>query len=214
MKAENERERVATALEKDIVFGRLKPRERLVEQDIMERLETRRHIVRTALEILENRGLVERRANRGATVRDLSQREIEELYFMRELLHRAAAEQTPLPLSTSVMAEMMQIQSDHDAAINKGDLSETFHQNERFHAILNGACGNSALEEALNLYNERTNLVRSFAFRSIENLQRSAKEHRDIISAGALTDRNTFVEAILNHILGAKTSYLGSKFTG
>ena len=64
--AKSERERIAAALEEDIVFGWLKPRERLVEQDIMDRLEARRHVVRTALEILENKGLVER----GATYRN------------------------------------------------------------------------------------------------------------------------------------------------
>ena len=92
-------------------------------------------------------------------------------------------------------------------------LSEAFRQNENFHVVLNRACGNSVLEEALNFCNERTNLVRSFAFRSIESLQRSAKEHHGILEAGALSDRNVFVEAILKHILGAKTSYLKTNFS-
>ena len=64
MKAMSERERFAAALEEDIVFGRLKPGERLVEQDIMDRLQIRRHVVRTALEIFENKGFVERRWSR------------------------------------------------------------------------------------------------------------------------------------------------------
>lgn len=208
MRAESERERVAAALEEDIVFGRLKPRERLVEQDIMDRLNTRRHVVRTALEILEARGLVERRANRGAMVRDLCQRDVDELYFMRELLHRAAAEQTPLPLSEPVLDKLIAIQTEHDAAVQASDLSEAFRNNERFHLALNAACGNRVLEEALNIYNERTNLVRSFAFRSQESLQRSADEHHRILAAAAQSDQAAFVAAILQHILGAKDSYL------
>jgi DNA-binding GntR family transcriptional regulator len=207
MRAESERERVAAALEEDIVFGRLKPRERLVEQDIMDRLHTRRHVVRTALEILESKGLVERRANRGAAVRDLCQREVEELYFMRELLHRAAAEQTPLPLGEVMLSKLRQVQTDHDAAVAAGDLSEAFRHNERFHLLLNRACGNQVLEEALNIYNERTNLVRSFAFRSQASLQRSADEHHRILQASARADRQAFVDAILQHFLGVKASY-------
>lgn len=208
MKAEIERERVTSALQQDIVFGRLKPRERLVEQDIMERLDTRRHVVRAAFEALENKGLVERRANRGAMVRDLSETEIEELYFMRELLHRAAAEATPLPLAPQLLDELGRIQDAHEAAIRAGDLPEVFQQNERFHAVLNHACGNSVLEEALNHYNERTNLVRSFAFRSVDGLRRSAGQHRDIMKAGANSKRTEFEKAMLDHILGARNSYL------
>lgn len=207
MRAESERERVAAALEEDIVFGRLKPRERLVEQDIMDRLDTRRHVVRTALEILEARGLVERRANRGAMVRDLCQRDVDELYFMRELLHRAAAEQTPLPLSAATLSQLRQIQAQHDSAVQAGNLSEAFRHNERFHLALNAACGNRVLEEALNIYNERTNLVRSFAFRSLDSLQRSAEEHHRILAA-AQSGQGAFAEAMLQHILGAKDSYM------
>ncbi|MBD3678674.1 MAG: GntR family transcriptional regulator [Rhodobacteraceae bacterium] len=208
MKAEIERERVTSALQQDIVFGRLKPRERLVEQEIMDRLDTRRHVVRAAFEALENKGLVERRANRGAMVRDLTPKEIEELYYMRELLHRAAAESTPLPLAVEVLEELSHIQAAHEAAIENGDLQEVFLQNERFHTVLNHACGNSVLEEALNLYNERTNLIRSFAFRSLDGLRRSADQHRQILKAGSRTDRSGYAEAILRHILGARDSYL------
>lgn len=210
MRAEKERERVAAALEEDIVFGRLKPRERLVEQDIMDRLETRRHVVRAALELLENKGLVERRANRGAAVRDLCRRDVSELYFMREMLHRAAAEQTPLPLSDEVVTSLEQIQNAHDTAVAAGDVSAAFHQNERFHAALNHCCGNKVLEEALTYYNERTNLIRSFAFRSLESLQRSADEHHQIIEAGARADRQAYCNAILQHVLGAKAAYLAN----
>lgn len=210
MKAGSERERVAAALEEDIVFGRLKPRERLVEQDIMDRLETRRHIVRAALELLENRGLVERKANRGAAVRDLCRRDVAELYFMREMLHKAAAEQTALPLAPDIVAALSEIQAKHDAAVADGDVSKAFYQNEDFHALLNKCCDNRVLEDALNYYNERTNLIRSFAFRSRHSLQRSAKEHHQIIEAGASGNQQAYSEAILQHVMGAKAAYLQS----
>ena len=210
MTSTSERQRVAAALEEDIVFGRLKPRERLVEQDIMERLATRRHVARAALETLELKGLVVRRANRGAQVRDLTKREVAELYFVRELLQRAAAEQTPLPLPDKLLDALDAVQRKHDGAIARGDLSAAFRHNERFHALLNHACGNRVLEEALTYYNERTNIVRSTAFRSVESLRRSALEHQEILRSGKQADREAFVGAILKHIRAAKAAYLGA----
>ena len=44
--AKSERDKPATTLEEDIVFGRLKPRKRLVEKDIMNRLETQSRVER------------------------------------------------------------------------------------------------------------------------------------------------------------------------
>ena len=39
----------AGQLEEDIVFGRLHPRERLIEEDISSRFQAKRHVVRQAL---------------------------------------------------------------------------------------------------------------------------------------------------------------------
>ncbi|MFV0384301.1 GntR family transcriptional regulator [Paracoccus sp. (in: a-proteobacteria)] len=208
MSAANERDRVMALLEEDIVFGRLKPRERLVEIDIMERFGVRRHIARSALEALEGKGLVQRKANRGAQVRDPGMREITELYMMRDMLHRAACEQTPLPLSDHDAAALSGIQARHDAAVAAGDLGEAFHQNEHFHACLNSLCNNKVLEEALNFYNERTNIIRSVAFRSTETLQHSARQHHAIIDAAMAGDRARFGDCVLDHILGARHAYL------
>ncbi|MCP3055496.1 GntR family transcriptional regulator, partial [Aurantimonas sp. LRZ36] len=60
---------IAAALEEEIVFGRLHPRERLIEEELASRFEAKRHIVRQALVELERLGLVERVRNRGAVVR-------------------------------------------------------------------------------------------------------------------------------------------------
>ena len=65
-------EHVVAALQEDIVLGRLAPGARLVEEDLADRLKTKRHIVRQAFVELERFGLIDRRRNRGALVRQLT----------------------------------------------------------------------------------------------------------------------------------------------
>ena len=53
--AVNKQKRDATraiikSLEHDIIFGRLHPRERLIEDELMERFSAKRHTIRTALD--------------------------------------------------------------------------------------------------------------------------------------------------------------------
>src|SRR5579862_1938340 len=60
---------VVSKLEEDVILGRLHPRERLVEDDLMARFGAKRHVVRQALVALERTGVVERIPNRGARVR-------------------------------------------------------------------------------------------------------------------------------------------------
>lgn len=205
-----DRQTLTAALEEKIIFGHFKPRERLVEQGIMEDYDARRHVVRASLDELCTRGLAVRLKNRGVQVADLSNKLIEELYFMRELLHRAACEQMPHPLPDATIKELQEIQQQHDAVIEEGDFTAAFYSNERFHSVLNHACNNSVLEEALSLNNERTNLIRSIAFQSKHNLLRSAEQHHAIIAAAQEGDKETFINAVLSHILTAKKAYIDS----
>ena len=67
-------------LQRQIIAGQLRPRERLVEDEIIERTGATRHAVRRAFDELERVGLVLRQPNKGVQVRDYSITEVEELY--------------------------------------------------------------------------------------------------------------------------------------
>ncbi|MEM7693030.1 MAG: GntR family transcriptional regulator [Pseudomonadota bacterium] len=86
----DERDTGLRTLELEILLGRLHPRERLVEDEWMARLGARRHQVRAALTALDQMGLVERRSNRGAAVRQFDVDEVVELTGLRAELHRLA----------------------------------------------------------------------------------------------------------------------------
>src|SRR3974377_2012128 len=75
---------IATSLEEDIVLGRRHPRERLIERDLCDRFHTHHGDVRLALFALEKKGIVQRIPNRGAIVRDLTPKEVTEIYAVRE----------------------------------------------------------------------------------------------------------------------------------
>ena len=82
---------------KDLRVGNLMPRERLVEDVLMQRFSAKRHTVRQALVELERMGIVTRTPNRGAAVRDFTALEVEEIAEVRATLHRRAAQRMKLP---------------------------------------------------------------------------------------------------------------------
>jgi DNA-binding GntR family transcriptional regulator len=81
---------VADQLREAILNNQFEPRQRLVEQDIAERMQTSRGPVRDALKILENEGLVVRQSHRGAFVTQLSPEDVIEIYSVREALETLA----------------------------------------------------------------------------------------------------------------------------
>ncbi len=80
------------------MLGRLPPGARLIEEDLADRLHTKRHVLRQAFVELERFGLVERKRNHGAAVRQLTLEDVTQIYAVRAILERAAAAQIPLPM--------------------------------------------------------------------------------------------------------------------
>ena len=109
------------ALEFDILFGNLKPRERLVEDALMQRFSAKRHTVRQALVELERMGIVTRTPNRGAAVRDFAAEEVEEIAEVRATLHRRAAQRMKLPAGAALIAKLEALQRRHDKAVAARD---------------------------------------------------------------------------------------------
>src|SRR5471032_1144379 len=77
---------IANAMRNDIIFGRLAPGTRLVEDNLMQRFSATRHFIRQALLELERLGIAVRERNKGVSVPMLSPREVTQIYEVRELL--------------------------------------------------------------------------------------------------------------------------------
>ena len=164
---------VAAMLEEEIVLGWLLPRERLVEEDLAERLGVKRHVVREALAELERVGLVERIPNRGAVVRLLDPDEVRQIYSVREALETLAAEQIPLPVAPEVLAPLRALQQLHAEAVAAGDARGAFRANMRFHETLFRACGNPHLVELIQGLAQKVHGARSITAASRESVKTS-----------------------------------------
>jgi DNA-binding GntR family transcriptional regulator len=83
--------RIVRAVEEDIAAGRSKRGERIVEAELARRFEASRGPVREALRHLAAQGLIEQHDRRGWAIRTMSQRDVRELYEVREVLEGQAA---------------------------------------------------------------------------------------------------------------------------
>lgn len=195
-------------LELDLVLGRIRPRERLIEDELMMRFGAKRHVVRSALTELERRGLIERRQNKGARVREFSREEVEALYEFRGDLHQLAVSRMALPLSDKVVAELVKVSNAHEAAWVKGELALVIEQNNRFHNILFDQCGNPFLAETIKRMAAATNAIRSYRIGDPDLLRLAVQEHRQMINAAQDGDRHQLALLCRQHILPSRDLYL------
>jgi DNA-binding GntR family transcriptional regulator len=199
---------IATSLEEDIVLGRRHPRERLVEQDLCDRFNTHRGDVRLALFELEKKGVVQRIPNRGAIVRDLSPKEVREIYAVREEVEVMAARILPLPVAATDLSKLDKLQEKHSAAIDSDDMLTVFYANLHFHQALFGLCGNACLIETIKLLEQKVYGIRFYANAFPEALDRARRDHVDMIKALRASRRDDLVDLTRQHLKPSPQAYI------
>jgi len=199
---------LVAALQEDIVLGRLAPGARLVEEELAVRFRTKRHVLREAFVELERFGLIERRRNRGASVRQLTLEDVNQIYAVREILERAAAAQMPLPLPKPALERIDKAQRLHDAAVEAGDAKAVFRANFEFHDALFAACGNPYLAAAIDDFRRKTHVVWSYAIVKPEYFRNAQREHRTMLKALREGDRRRLAELCAAHLDISRQAYL------
>jgi len=194
-------------ISEEILFGRLLPRERLVEDDIIARTGATRHAVRAALQALVRDGLVVHVPNRGAQVRSFSAAEVEEITEVREVLHAEAARRIPMPTPPDLLTALTTIEAAHAAAVEYGDLSAIHAENDRFHETLFAACGNQHLAATIRDHARLSLAFRCHAMADPALAQRARDEHRAMLEALRQGDREGFVRLCVGHTSFAKRAY-------
>ena len=199
---------IATRLEEDIVLGRRHPRERLIEQDLCDRFNTHRGDVRLALFELEKKGVVQRIPNRGAIVRDLTPRDVTDIYAVREELEVMAVHILPFPVAAVSLAKLEEIQERHSAAIRDDDMLTVFYANLDFHQTLFALCGNACLIETIKMLEQKVYGIRFYANAFPEALERARRDHLEMIKALRGTRRDDLIALTRRHLKPSPQAYI------
>lgn len=141
---------LADRLEAAIVRQSFAPGEALRELDICARFGVSRSPLREAFQILENRGLVERRPRLGTRVTELSVENLDEISICRIPLEAACAQlHAEQPDHETMAADLAVELRAMLRARNNDRPTEGFEANVRITAMLHERCGNSVLLKLL-----------------------------------------------------------------
>jgi DNA-binding GntR family transcriptional regulator len=185
----------------DIIIGRLRPRERLVEDDIIAKFGVSRHLVRGAFATLEQMGLITRRKNRGSIVRDFSPEQVEEIYEVRMILQREAATRLPLPADAETITDLKAIHAQYCQALDDGLPLEVNVLNDAFHRRIWLTCPNKYLADTIEQLWVETTGIRWYGVGDIELLRNSRDQHQRMIELMEQGDRDGLVSLAVEHII-------------
>ena len=195
---------VQQELEHMILTGELSPGAKLNEAALAEKLGVSRGPVREAFRALEQSGLVRLERNRGVHVRQVPVEEADDIYELRALLDRFAAEQVATAATPEIVRELRAQVSHMEKAALRNDVDTFFAANLAFHDRVVELAGNGKL---LDTYRRLVNELRLFRRTTLAQggaLPVSAREHRAIVERIAARDAEGAGRAIHEHVMASR----------
>lgn len=140
-------DQVCNSIRLAIFKGDLQPGDRLIQEEIAASLSVSRMPIREALQKLEAEGLIETKPNRGAVVKKISIKDVEDTYELRSILEKKAVIESVPRLTPIDIIELESLVKKMEIELNK----EYILLNQTFHRNLMMYCTNQKLMQIINM---------------------------------------------------------------
>lgn len=202
------REIVLEALKDAIVNGKLKPGERLMEQQVAEELGVSRTPVREAIRKLENEGFIIIIPRKGAYVSDISLKDIAQVFEVRAAMEALAAGLAAQRIADDQMEKLERKLVEVKNAVDNSDLDNIIQFDTDFHEIIYDASRNDRLVQILNNLREQIQRYRTASLASPGRLKDTLREHQELVDA--ISTRNVALaqKVAKEHIENAENTIL------
>jgi DNA-binding GntR family transcriptional regulator len=192
------REQVSDLLRKEIVEMRLRPGQRLVERELIERIGVSRTTIREAIRHLAAEGLVTTIPQKGAIVASPSWKEAAEVYEVRALLEGAAAREFAERASENQLKALRRALRlvERRAEDPRGLLDAKGH----FYEVFFDGSGNATIRQIIEGLQARVAVLRAASLQVEGRAAQSVVEIRAIVEAIERRDPAAASDAAAFHV--------------
>jgi len=196
------REKIADRIRGDIIKGIYSPGERLVEPKLAKNLGISRTPIREALRQLESEGFIDIVPRRGAVVKELTIKDIDDLYAIKANLEGLAARQACRNLKVKDLEKLDNINEKFiDLALKTPNVVEEYLKyNVDFHNIFIAASKNMKLIEILDGMTKNFQRFKTMLVSNPERAEKASAEHAEIIEAFRSRDCELVEKKVRWHI--------------
>lgn len=177
------REKITESIRDAILKGQLKSGEKVAEPELAERFGISRTPIREAFRQLESEGYLTVIPRKGAVVRALSERDVEEFYSIKSILEGYAANLAAKNLTERELERLEAINARLEQLAAQGDVKTFFKVHNEFHDLFIQASHNAKLHELIQQLLMKFNRLRMASLSLPGRMEISVQEHRKIIEA-------------------------------
>ena len=177
------RGQVFDKIRSDILNGKYKRGEELVESSIGKELGISRTPVREAIRQLELEGLVQLVPNKGAFVTGISEKDVRDIYLIRARLEGLAARMAAKNITPELLDAMEETVVLSEYHAKKEHYEQVCEMDSKFHKLLYKASGSRILEHTLTDFHQYVQRVRMASIMKKRRMEKSNDEHDAILRA-------------------------------
>src|SRR5215813_968676 len=199
---------ILTRLRDHIVEGNIPDGGRIPERQLCEMLGISRTPLREALKVLAAEGLIELLPNRGARVKQLSERDLEELFDVMAGLESLAGRLACEAVTDEEIAAIERLHYEMYGYYLNSDMHGYFGVNQRIHESIVAAARNEALRAAYASFAGRIRRVRysaNFA-RKRQRWGEAMREHEAILGALRRRAGSELADILFAHLRNKRTA--------
>ena len=194
------RDVVFNTLRQEILTGRLKPGERLMEIHLANKLGVSRTPIREAIRKLELEGLVIMIPRRGAEVAQITLKSLKDVMEVRCALDVLAIELACERMDTETLANLLAACENFSTAVQTRDTRKMAEADVAFHDIIVHSTGNTRLIQLVNNLSEQMYRYRFEYLKDITSHEMLEKEHEEMYQSILKKDKVSAAEVVRKHI--------------
>jgi DNA-binding GntR family transcriptional regulator len=191
---------LADAIEADIYRGALAPGMWLKQIDLEERYACTRLSLRHALDQLTAKKIVQKVPNRGYYVPSVDKNAVREIMQARAYVETAIAEELIANITDDSLARLSYLASLFADSLKTGTVIEQDAANHAFHRELLKSCRNDIMVEIIWDLRRRVPIAVQRADNTPERMERSAREHFEMLEALRTRDAPRLREVTARHV--------------
>ena len=192
---------VFNTLRDAILRGELTPGERLMEIPLAQKLGVSRTPVREAIRMLEQEGLAVTYPRRGAQVAKMSEKDLDDVLEIREVLDTLAISLACDNMTDEDLNRLEAAVVDFEEATKGGDVRAVVRRDEEFHNIIYECSQNIRLRTILNNLKEQMYRFRFEYVKAPATYPTLIKEHREILCALRARNKSQVVKLTKTHLV-------------
>lgn len=183
-----------------IISGQLIPGQRLLQEDLAEKLGISRTPIREALQRLANEGLVNISSYKGATVAKFSASEMIEVYSVRIALESYAASLATQNITEADLERLEVLMKEMGTAFQNKEFEHLLEAHHKLHSNIYAIAGKQRLYEHIIQYLDLANLYQRMALSLGRGANDPIKEHIDILETLRKRDADAAGRMMRTHL--------------